>query len=357
MRLIRFIVLGLLAVAAGVGVAGAAPLGTISLYGTSNGLLPGAMLGQGRPGGDGNFWFLDNNRGVSPFGNKTIGSIDLTTHVINEYLLPDGKIPRFLGAGPDGALWVSLVATSAIEQVIPNGALPPTVNAFATRAGSGPNQLGKGPDGNLWFTDSGSPKAVGLICVTVSSLCTAADVTSHTSHEYSGGSPCSGSVPVCVGSLYAGSTPRFVAAGPDGNVWFTDNGSTPAIGMVNARTGRSAGRRRLERGRRGPLAGHDRRGPDRQPLVRRPVPAGPAVGELTPDYARGYGARRTANGLRTGSLVTARWRARIATCGSPPPGSHGRRRASRRYVTCSPATRTTTWRATRSTGPDPDLPG
>ena len=76
MRTTRFIIFGLLILAACVGVAGAAPLGTISLYGTSNGLLPGAMLGQGRPGGDGNFWFLDNNRGVSPFGNKAIGSID-----------------------------------------------------------------------------------------------------------------------------------------------------------------------------------------------------------------------------------------------------------------------------------------
>ena len=140
MRLIRFVVLGLLAVAAGVGVAGAAPLGTISVYGTSNGLLPGAMLGrrEASQAATGSFFVLDNNRGVSPFGNKAIGGVDLTTHVINEYLLPDGKIPRFLGVGPDGDLWVSVVATSAIEQVIPNGALPPTVNAFNTRAGSGP---------------------------------------------------------------------------------------------------------------------------------------------------------------------------------------------------------------------------
>lgn len=303
MRLIRFVVLGLLVVVAGVGVAGAAPLGTISVYGTSNGLLPGAMLGQGRPGGDGNFWFLDNNRGVSPFGNKAIGSIDLTTHVINEYLLPDGKIPRFLGVGPDGDLWVSVVATSAIEQVIPNGALPPTVNAFATRAGSGPNQLGKGPDGNLWFTDSGSPKAVGLICVTVSSLCTAGDVASHASHEFSGGSTCSGSVPVCLGSLYAGSTPRFVAAGPDGNVWFTDNGSTPAIGMVNARTGAvTEWSVALNGGGAGRSPSTIAAGPNGNLWFADAVPASPAIGEFSPTThaITEYGH---SNGLQTGSLV------------------------------------------------------
>jgi len=303
MRTTRFIIFGLLTLAACVGVAGAAPLGTISLYGTSNGLLPGAMLGQGRPGGDGNFWFLDNNRGLSPFGNKAVGSIDLTTHVINEYPLPNGKIPRFLGAGPDGDLWVSVVATSALDQVIPNGALPPAVNAFATRAGSSPNQLGKGPDGNLWFTDSGSPKAVGLICLTVSPLCTAGDVATHTSHEYSGGSPCGGSVPACEGSLYAGSTPRFVAAGPDGNVWFTDNGSTPAIGEVNARTGAiTEWSVALNGGSAGRSPGTIAAGPDGNLWFADAVPASPAIGEFDPTThtVTEYGS---SNGLQTGSLV------------------------------------------------------
>src|SRR4029078_6405602 len=36
--------------------------------------------------------------------------------------------------------------------------------------------------------------------------------------------------------LNAGSMPLGIAAGPDGNVWFTDNGTTKAIGMINPTT-------------------------------------------------------------------------------------------------------------------------
>jgi streptogramin lyase len=291
----------------GVAVAAAAPLGTNNLYGTNFGLLPGALLGQGKAGADGNFWFLDNNKGASPFGNKAVGQISPITHAINEYPLPNG-IPRFLGAGPDGNLWVSVVnasarSVSALDQVIPNGTMPPTINAFSTRAGSGPNQLGKGPDGNLWFTDSGVPKAVGLVCLTSSPLCTTADVTSHASHEYSGSSPCNSSVPVCSGSLYAGSTPRFLAAGPDGNVWFTDNGSTPAIGEINATSGAiTEWSIALNGGNAGRTPGTIEAGPDGNLWFADAVAASPAIGEfnLTTDTITEYGQ---SDGLQTGSLV------------------------------------------------------
>ena len=36
--------------------------------------------------------------------------------------------------------------------------------------------------------------------------------------------------------LNAGSMPLGIAAGPDGNVWFTDNGTTKAIGVINPAT-------------------------------------------------------------------------------------------------------------------------
>ena len=62
--------------------------------------------------------------------------------MINEYPLPNG-VPRFLAGGPDGNLWVSIVATSAIDQVVPNGSMPPTINVFSTRPGSSPTQLSK----------------------------------------------------------------------------------------------------------------------------------------------------------------------------------------------------------------------
>jgi streptogramin lyase len=296
-----------LLLAFGVAVAGAAPLGTNNLYGTSFGLLPGALLGQGKAGADGNFWFLDNNKGAAPFGNRAIGQVSPITHAINEYQLPNG-IPRFLAAGPDGNLWVSVVnssaaSVSALDQVIPNEMGSPTITAFATRPGSHPNQLSKGPDGNLWFTDSGSPKAVGLICLTGSPLCSAADVTSHASHEYGGGSPCISTMPVCTGSLYAGSTPRFPAAGPDGNVWFTDNGTTPAIAEINATSGAiTEWSIALNGGNTGRAPGTIQAGPDGNLWFADAAPASPAIGQfnLTTHLVTEYGS---SDGLQTGSLV------------------------------------------------------
>jgi hypothetical protein len=47
--------------------------------------------------------------------------------------------------------------------------------------------------------------------------------TTHAITEYSSG-------------LASGSVPDGIVAGPDGNVWFTDVGSTPAIGMINPTT-------------------------------------------------------------------------------------------------------------------------
>src|SRR5947209_2248355 len=36
--------------------------------------------------------------------------------------------------------------------------------------------------------------------------------------------------------IHTGSVPGRIAAGPDSNLWFTDKGSTPAIGTINPTT-------------------------------------------------------------------------------------------------------------------------
>jgi streptogramin lyase len=144
---------------------------------------------------------------------------------------------------------------------------------------------------------------VGLICLTGSALCSATDVTSHASHEYSGGSACSSSVPVCNGSLYAGSTPRFVAAGPDGNVWFTDNGTTPAIAEINPTSGAiSEWSIALNGGTASRSPGTIEAGPDGNLWFADAVPASPAIGQfnLTAHTVTEYGQ---SNGLQAGSLV------------------------------------------------------
>jgi len=91
-------------------------------------------------------------------------------------------------------------------------------------AGGSPRSIAAGPDGNLWFNDQGATvKAIGRI------------TPEGTITEFSGGSRCSSSapvLPVCSGSLYAGSKPGDVVGGPDGNLWFADKGTIPAIGEI-----------------------------------------------------------------------------------------------------------------------------
>jgi streptogramin lyase len=50
--------------------------------------------------------------------------------------------------------------------------------------------------------------------------------------EFTGGVPCAVVVSPCVGSLYVGSAPADLVPGPDGNVWFADRGTRGAIGRI-----------------------------------------------------------------------------------------------------------------------------
>src|SRR3954452_17051625 len=84
------------------------------------------------------------------------------------------------------------------------------------------------------------------------------------------------------GGLSPGGTPGFVAAGPDGNVWFTDNGSTPAIGEVNARTGAiTEWSVALNGGNAGRSPGTIAAGPNGNLWFADAVPASPAIGEFS----------------------------------------------------------------------------
>ncbi len=71
-----------------------------------------------------------------------------------------------------------------------------------------------GADGNVWFADHGTTPSIGEINPATGAIT-----------EYNlaanGGNP--GSTP---------SAPPAIAAGPDGNIWFTDEGPTKAIGRI-----------------------------------------------------------------------------------------------------------------------------
>ena len=203
----------------GLGVAGAAPLGQVTEY--SSGLNAGAYPTGIAAGPDGNLWFADP--GATPaIGRITPGG------TITEFSsgLPAGSAagrPDGNATGPDGNIWFSDNATpAAIGRITPGG----TITEFSSglNAGSRPRNVMAGPDGNVWFTDQ-APRdptpAIGLICLTGSPLCSAADATSHTIHEIS------------LPTTPKLSVPGVIAPGPDGNLWFSDRATAAArIGRI-----------------------------------------------------------------------------------------------------------------------------
>lgn len=138
------------------------------------------------PGGD--LWFT--MEGAASLGRITVGG------AIS--LLPLSFEPTWLAAGPDGNLWVNDRDGDAVWRVTPDGVASPFRGGGIDR----PGDIVAGIDGALWFTNAGQ---------TIGRLTTAGAISTF---------PTPGSYPV------------LLAAGPDGNVWFTDE--------VSQRVGRLA---------------------------------------------------------------------------------------------------------------------
>ena len=127
-------------------------------------------------------------------------------------------MPFGIAFGPDGDLWFTEYEGDKIGKVSPTtGAIPEYAIPTADRV---PEGITAGPDGDLWFTESGAnlidgpldPRdAIGKINPTTGAVT-----------EYP--------VPT-VGSL-----PESIAAGPDGNLWFSEAGSDK-IGKIDPTTG------------------------------------------------------------------------------------------------------------------------
>jgi hypothetical protein len=142
-------------------------------------------------GSDGNLWFTLNSTGK-------LGSINPTTHAINEFPLNNaGTGPGSIVSGPDGNLWFT-EATNAIGKFNPTTHLEtdfpiPTPGAKAT-------SLIRGPGGNLWFAEAGASKLAAI-------------------------APATGTIV----EFAIPEAPVQVTAGPDGNLYFSSNATTPGV--------------------------------------------------------------------------------------------------------------------------------
>ncbi len=230
------------------------PTGTITEY--STGLNPGSDPQSIAAGPEGNLWFTDDG------STRAIGRIT-PTGTITEYStgLNPGSNPQSIAAGPEGNLWFTDDgSTRAIGRITPTG----TITEYSTglNPGSDPQSIAAGPEGNLWFTDDGSTPTVGRSTPTGVITEFAAPpypywgrdpfaiaagpsgnlwVTNLNSEigQVEVTPPCEGCSGPPLGpqraftaGLNTGSIPTGITAGPDGNMWFTDEGTKPAIGRI-----------------------------------------------------------------------------------------------------------------------------
>lgn len=169
---------------------------------TTAGLNPGTVPRWITADAAGNIWFTDD--GATP----AIGFVDPATGAITEYSegLNPGSVPWAIAYNRvDKRLWFT--DQSSTRPAI--GTIDPATKKITEfsdglNAGSHPEGIDVAPGGDLWFTDDNDPNpALGTI-----------DRKSHAIHEYSKG-------------LRPGSLPRGISAGPGGKLWFADERTSP----------------------------------------------------------------------------------------------------------------------------------
>jgi streptogramin lyase len=141
-----------------------------------------------------------------------------------EFPLAPSAQPRGITLGPDGNVWFTEFGVDKLARITPDGDIDefplPTIPA-GTR---NPHHLALGPDGNLWFTEqAASGNAIGRL-----------------NFDSDGGVV----TPLGVTEFAlpnATSYPRDITAGPDGNLWFTEQGGLrigriTTGGFINAST-------------------------------------------------------------------------------------------------------------------------
>ena len=197
-------------------------------------------------GPDGNLWYLNGE-------HKKVGRIT-TSGVESEYGVVGSGPLEGLASGPEGNIWYAFAGTHEASGTI--GRMSPSGSITAEYLGSSefkPSSIVAGPDGNMWFVNSkcisfGGSCTIGKMSPSGSILGEypvkdlPAQLVAGPNHENamwattqgtSGNSivrvTTSGAVTEYL--LPAASAPEGISVGPDGNLWFTDNG-TNKVGKI-----------------------------------------------------------------------------------------------------------------------------
>src|SRR5438094_4369341 len=176
------------------------PTGAISEFPLAVGAMPGGIV----VGPDGNLWFTER-------GANKIGRISLTGDLAEFPIPTAASNPWRISTGGDGNLWFTERAANKIGRITPQGSIT-EFSRTNTPPGSQPLGISAGPDGNIWFTVPSPGLAPGGL-------------------NYEG----------LIGQITPSGTitefpiglqrfPIGITAGPDGNLWFTEN--SDSIGRI-----------------------------------------------------------------------------------------------------------------------------
>jgi streptogramin lyase len=195
-------------------------------------------------GPDGNIWFTEP-------GAQQIGRMTPTGQVTAFAIPGPNPSPRGITAGPDGNLWYVEYDDGYIGRVTPSG----KITRFPIPEGSisSPWDITTGPDGNLWFTESIANRIGRFDPRTLSFKPSLTPPTAYSNPwgilltpdkhiwftERTGDK-----LAVVLGSTIKefriaqpGSYPEKIAAGSDGNLWFTEM-QAGRVGHFNPVTGK-----------------------------------------------------------------------------------------------------------------------
>lgn len=190
LRLLLAPVIAVAALAAQAGQAQAAPLshpgysfGQFTEYTIPSGVSPYSITA----GADGNLWFTEPS--ANRIGRITLGG------VITEFAVPTASsYPYTIAAGADGNIWFTEYSANRIGRITLAGA----ITEFPVPSGSYVDGITAGPNGNIWF--AGGDGSVGFI----------GQITP------------GGSISLfSLGTAYH--VPSKIAAGSDGQLWYTDD--------------------------------------------------------------------------------------------------------------------------------------
>jgi len=154
-------------------------------------------------GPDQNIWFTE-------FTGEKLGRMT-TSGTITEFSIPGAQSLVGIAAGADGNIWFTDQFTGKIGHVSTAGSQP---QFFSLPAGSHPQGITSGPDGNLWFVDQ---KPNGAF--TVGKITTAGQIREFSATKNAG-------------PFQAYAFAAQIAAGPDGNLWFTNPQATATAGNL-----------------------------------------------------------------------------------------------------------------------------